>query len=395
MPQSLTEQLVARFALPLLQGGEVTIGQPLGLRGAQRLTVELTEQRSAIDAVLLELATACQMRLLALGVPPPDTLRWPGEAGALTLLLGLHDLLFLARPEAQKLRPALRAAILTEIISAQEPLSAEREEPSAARGDPYRAVSGDPLDSELLLRHALLEPLFRLRRQDVQRKTWLGQSIERGVDDAHLPAEGDGLLVSTLCWPELPLVVEGQGERALQALLAASPLTALWQLRLPPAIAGAAGAAELRRHAPLLRRRHLARILSRRYVELGLPTVAEALSAPLLALLQQAVTDPEARPAALTWLGVVAHLHWLAFILFPDSAGFTSALPEGETPFFALFASLWAISPTLVMPADLAGDSGLHARAGAHAERCRAVVPPILLQHLQQLLTRALPRPAQ
>lgn len=394
MPRSLTEQFIARFALPLLHGAEVTIGRPLGLRGAHQLTGELADQPAA-RAALDELSAACQGHLLALGIAPPAVPRWAEEASPLRLLLALHDLLFLARPEAQKLRPALRTAILSELIAALPPLPIEKFLAPDELSSLDSAVTRDHLEGEILLRHALIEPLFRLRRHDVQRKTWLSESIDRGLDDAHLPAEADGVLVNTLCWLELPLVVEGQGERALQELLAASPLTTLWQLRLPPAIAGAAAVSELRQHAPLLRRRYLARILCRRYVELGLSTVAEALSAPLLALLQQAVRDPEARQDALTWLGVVAHLHWLAFILFPDRVGFTSALPEGETPFFALFASLWATSPGLVMPADLAGDSGLHARAGAHAERCRAVVPPILLQHLQQLLTRALARPAQ
>lgn len=394
MPRSFTEQFLDRFALPLLRGAEVTIGRPLGLRGVGRLLAPRTTTSPsgpALDALL----SACQTRLLAMGVPPPSTMGFAEDEGALTLLAGMHDLLFLARPEALQLRPALREAILREIIAAVAPLPSERVEPAGELSSLESGVTGDRLDAEILLRHALLEPLFRLQRRDLRRKTWLSETVERGVERARQPTGEDGLSLDTLCWLELPLVVDGGGTAALQALLAASPLTALWQLRAAPALPTEASSVELRLHAPLLRRRYLCRIVCRRFLDLGLPMVAGALSAPLMALLQQAVTDADARQAARTWLGLVSHLHWLAFIVFSQSAGFTSAIPEGETPFFALFGSLWTAFPELALPADVAADAALAERARAHAERCRAAVPPLLLQHLQQLLTRALASPSQ
>ena len=49
---------------------------------------------------------------------------------------------------------------------------------------------------------------------------------------------------------------------------------------------------------------------------------------------------PERVAILQTWLGLCSHLHWLSYVVFPSSSGLTAAIPESETPFFALFASL-------------------------------------------------------
>lgn len=394
MAQSFTAQFIERFALPLLGGAEVAIGRPLGGRGVQRLLAELGQAGLASGA-LERVASASRSRLLAMGIAPPASLPGLDDAGALTLLTSLHDLLFLARPEAQRLRPALRQAILRELIALLAPPPEATPEQASPDARPATEASCDPYAAELLLRHALLEPLFRLRRHDVRRPTWLGETVEQGVPRARLPAEPGENLKNPLCWPELLRVVDGQGEQGLQALLSASPLTALWQLQLSVSPSPQDAAAELCTYTPLLQRRSLARLLCRRFVELGLPTVAQALSAPLGQLLRQAESEPRRRPDLTSWLALVSHLHWLSFIVFADQTALTVALPEGATPFFALFASLWAGFPQLAIPADVAGDASLYRRAQAHAERCRAAVPPIVLVQLQQRLTRALPSPSQ
>jgi hypothetical protein len=330
-----------------------------------------------------------------MGIAPPASLPGLDDAGALTLLTSLHDLLFLARPEAQRLRPALRQAILRELIAPLAPPPEASEEQGRSNERLATEARCDAYAAELLLRHALLEPLFRLRRHDVRRPTWLGETVEQGVPRARLPAEPGENLKNPLCWPELLQVVDGQGEQALQALLSASPLTALWQLQLSLSPSPEDAAAKLCTYTPLLQRRSLARILCRRFVELGLPMVAQALSGPLGQLLRQAESEPRRRPDLTSWLALVSHLHWLSFIVFADQTALTVALPEGATPFFALFASLWAGFPQLAIPADVAGDAALYPRAQAHAERCRAAVPPIVLVQLQQRLTRALPSPSQ
>ena len=71
---------------------------------------------------------------------------------------------------------------------------------------------------QILLRHALAELLFRLQRLDRRRRTWLGEQIDRGVPwagGATVTSGEDGLELTSLCWPELPLVVGGQGTQVL------------------------------------------------------------------------------------------------------------------------------------------------------------------------------------
>jgi len=408
MAASFSEQFFDRFALPLLRGGEVAIGRPLGGRGMRRLLVELASADLGGEH-LSALVSAAQDRLLAMGIPPPGGPRLFDDPGALLLLAALHDLLFLARPEAGGLRPALRAALLHEIATSLQPLVPEPSELSepddplapdrpSAIAESEQAAAAAQRDAHILMRHALAEPLFRLQRLDRRRRTWLGEQLDRGVPGragTTVPSGEDGLELTSLCWPELPLVVGGQGTQVLGALLAASPLTALWYPRPPSAVGGQGLALDLRQLAPLLRRRHLGRIVCRRYLALGLSVVAQVLSGPLVALLGQAASDDGARRDLQTWLGLCSHLHWLSYVVFPSSSGLTAAIPESETPFFALFASLWLSAPQLARPADLAVDSSLYQRAAAHAESCRAAVPPIVVSHLQGLLTRALGRPSQ
>lgn len=407
MAASFSEQFFDRFALPLLRGGEVAIGRPLGGRGMRRLLAELA---SAGDGEHLSaLVSAAQDRLLSMGIPPPSDPHLLDDPGALLILAALHDLLFLARPEAGGLRPTLRVALLREIATSLQPLVPEPMEltnqddplasdrPSALERS-ERAAAATQRNGRVLMRHAFAEPLFRLQRLDRRRRTWLGEQIDRGVSGrsgATEPSGEDGLELTSLCWPELPLIVGGQGTQALGALLAASPLTALWYPRPSSAVAGQGLALDLRQLAPLLRRRHLSRIVCRRYLALGLSAVAQVLSAPLVALLGQAASDDGARRDLQTWLGLCSHLHWLSYVVFPSSSGLTTAIPESETPFFALFASLWLSAPQLARPPDLTVDSPLYQRAAAHAESCRAAVPPIVVSHLQGLLTRALGSPPQ
>ncbi len=408
MAAPFSEQFFDRFALPLLRGGEVAIGRPLGGRGMRRLLTELASASGGGEH-LSGLVSAAQDRLLSMGIPPPSDPRHFDDPGALLLLAALHDLLFLARPEVGGLRPALRAALLHEIETSLQPLVPEPSELSepddplapdrpSAIAESEQAAAAAQRDAQILMRHALAEPLFRLQRLDRRRRTWLGEQLDRGVPGragATEPSGEDGLELTSLCWPELLLVVGGQGTQVLRALLAASPLTALWYPRPPSAVAGQGLALDLRQLAPLLRRRHLSRIVCRRYLALGLSAVAQVLSGPLVALLGQAASDAGARRDLQTWLGLCSHLHWLSYVVFPSSSGLTAAIPESETPFFALFASLWLSAPQLARPADLTVDSPLYQRAVAHAEACRAAVPPIVVSHLQGLLTRALGSPSQ
>jgi hypothetical protein len=396
--RALAETLLSDFVLPLLRGGEVQIGRPIGWQGAQRiLGVAASLARDGLEA---QLAAACAQRLLALGALPPPLPSLTDDPEVLPWLVALHDLLFLARPEAQRLRPAVRDHVLREVLACAQPAALALDDRDRAQPPAATAT--------LLHRHALLEPLFRLTRLDLRRTTWRDETLLRGLGRKQLAAapSASAQAFTTLCWPELPLVVDGQGSAALQALLAGSPLTALWSPRPREATQHPTLAAELAQHAPLLRRPTLSRLLCHRYLHLGLPGVAAALSGPLLALLAQAVPDASLRPAAVTWLCLLSHLHWLAYIVLPQAPP-APELGEDAAPWFALFGCLHQLAPAWAQPPDVCGpaagdprlagpaERSLPERARAHARRCRQLLPPSRLAELQRLLTQALATAAQ
>lgn len=401
MSRAAAEAFLRDVVLPLLRGGEVQIGRPLGWAGAQRIVAAAAEP--AIAAQVSEVRAACAGRLLAMGILSPPLPALTDDGDALTGLVALHDLLFLARPEAQRLSPATRRGVLREVVACAEraalPLAAEASEPAAA-------------DAVILHRHALIEPLFRLIRSDLRRKTWRDETLQRGLNRKSLASlSGDAAQVlHALPWTELPLLVDGQGAAALQAVLGVSPLTALWSPRPVEVTQHQALALTLQQHAPLLRRPALARIVCRRYLDLGVPAVAAALSGPLLALLQQTVDDPARRPDAITWLCLVSHLHWLAYIALPATSLPELGVSDDSAPWFGLFACLAQVAPQWAQPPDVIAVAGsspspadaltpaeraLHERAQAHIRRCRDSVPASQLASLHRLLTQALFTPAQ
>ena len=407
----MADSFLQSFALPLLRGHDVIIGRPLGLLGAEALQRQALSS-AANDSPLAELSVACAQRLLAMGILPPILPTLSSDPDALLLLAAVHDLLFLARPEALRLAPALRSGLLREVMTCADRAALLPAWTADPKTPPADVAPGEDFaeDATVLHRHALIEPLFRLKRIDFRRNSWFDETVQRGIHrkQAASVAAQDGALLEALCWTELPLVVDGQGADALRRVLTGSPLSALWYPRLLEATQHAALALDLRQHAPLLRRPRLARALCRHYLSLGIPTVAAALSGPLLALVQHTVADPTTRPDLISWLCLVSHVHWLAFIAI-DDGGTTGApaleVQDESAPWFALFACLFDRAPALAQPPDVTPDRGLLdrgllergllERARAHASRCQAAVPQALMQSLHRLLTAALGTPAQ
>lgn len=394
MSYTLAASFLRDFVRPLVRGADVAIARPLGWQGTQHV---LQAAPSLVeDPLAQDVAKACVQRLLAQGILPPPLPSLADDAGALSALAALHDLLFLARPEAQRLSSATRDGVLREVIVCAE----------AAALSLAWSTEGQAEDATILHRHALIEPLFRLTRLDLRRKTLFDETVQRGLTRKKLAsaaaANQDALTLSVLCWTELPGVVDGQGAAALQALLACSPLTALWSPRPREAISHEAHAQLLAQQAPLLLRPGLARGLSHRYLSLGVPAVAAALSGPLVVLLQQAADDAALRPAAIGWLGFLSQLHWLAYIALPLLPPPRLDLSEDSAPWFALFYCLSQLAPAgrpapaVIAQADPARDErALYERAQAHAQRCRSVLPAEQLASLHRLLTRALATSAQ
>lgn len=375
------EAFLARFALPLVEGGELHVGPPLGLAGIKQLRAAIAQ---GLDGTALgeRLQAARQLRLAALGRPAAPY-RLAEDVGSALLLAALHDLLFLAHPDAVRLKPER----LTALARATQSLA------KAAR---LRLTSTSPEPHTLLLsRHSLLGGLWALRRVDIQRTTASGPQLFRGVVPPRrwLPFGSDtpDESIETRIVPELLELCDGLGRSLVQALLQASPLTDLWEpLRLGLGLGSALPFGWLQ-HARWLRLPATARLLVRRYLELELPALAAALCPSLLSTLEQttASSPPGQQRALCTWLSLVSHLHLAAHVLAREALPQPSAQPA-LLDLYGLYAALFEQRPDLAMPPDVVSDPQLRPRVELHVQFCRERVGPTRTRALGELCVRAL-----
>jgi hypothetical protein len=269
------ERFLGRFALPLVHGAAVQVGVPLARRGAERLLAAIS---AGLDgtATAEALAEARQRRLLEL-VPVVGAPRLFEDRSAALLLIALHDLLFLHHPAAARLSErqaellhgftrqliARAAAQLPRVATRLPETSGEARLPTGAAEPRRLALAAQ----RLLGRHSLLGGLFRLWRADTRAPTLWGERDYRGV--APPPQRLRALLGrAQLALPErrhvrlLPeLLARRDSALAVQALLGASPLTAL----LPPV--GVGLLPELAGQAAWLRLPTVARLVVARYLK--------------------------------------------------------------------------------------------------------------------------------
>lgn len=375
------EAFLGRFVLPLVEGGELHVGPPLGPAGVKQLGAAIAQ---GLDGTPLgeRLHAARQLRLAALGRPTAPR-RLAEDQGSAPLLGALHDLLFLAHPDAARLKPAR----LTALARATQSLA------KAARlrlTDP-----GPEADALLLSRHSLLGGLWSLRRLDIQRNSASGPQLFRGVAPPRrwlsLGSEPPDEHIETRIVPELLGLCDGLGRSVVQALLQASPLTDLWDpLRAGLGLASALPFGWLE-HARWLRLPATARLLVRRYLELELPAVAGALCPSLLSILEQTTPgSPPGRQRALcTWLSLVSHLHLTAHVLTRCPLPQPSAQPA-VLDLYGLYAALFEQRPDLAMPPDVVSDPQLRPQVELHVQLCRERVGPTRTRALGELCVRAL-----
>lgn len=195
-------QFLRTFVRPLVEGGDIHVGEPLELDTVLRWETELPgdgEAAMAIDDARAAAAAALVVK------PPALTF----EAEELRLCAALYDALVLAHPASEgftKRRARRRLA------------------DTAAR----LATAGAPeTRRELLSRHTLLARLYALHRIDVHVSWWTGRADFRG----QAPPK------RLLLWPsvrrvreertEIPVtdVLAGEARASLLLLAAATPLT--------------------------------------------------------------------------------------------------------------------------------------------------------------------------
>lgn len=448
--QLFAEEFLQRFAVPLVAGGAVHVGAPLGRRGLRRLRRAVAEglDGSAAGEALQAERLSVLAELLPVPCGPDEAPRLDAEPALPALLVALHDMAFLLHPASAgaAVTRGLRRRIADHARALCAPLA-----PAAGRR--ARSRDGAPDLTTLLSRHSLLHGLFTLHRQDIRVSFWAGSREFLGQEPPPRLLAWRGVRrVQEERWRVLFYLQllglsdgAGGGRACLEALMAASPLTDLLNpLRVDPPL-------DLAQHAALLREPALARAVAYSYLDLGLKEVAGALRSALLRLLDSrdaAATPPARRDAEphgarrdlATLLCFTSHLHLCELLRAPVGAplgraatltqegraatltqeGRAASAPAGpgaRSPvrpelvegrggasgspredsalqdLHALFAALLLHFPALALPADVAKDPALMRQVRSYGERCLQKSGALRVNELSALCARALGEP--
>jgi hypothetical protein len=238
-------------------------------------------------------------------------------------------------------------------------------------------------------RHSMLHHLFDLGRDDVRVSFWVGKREFHGAEP---PSR-------LLKWPELRRVREERwrvtvvGEAMadplmkpiVTAMLASSPLTDLFEpSRLEPRF-------DLLPLTRWLRLPEVARAVADRWLGAGLPQVAGAYTAALMALYND--KDPRARAASRTATAFGCHVQLLSLVgrraserdHLIELQGQVQAQP-GLRDFYGLFAAAQRVG--LGRPADVARDPRLRADVDAYTAACAQLVGTERLLELVGVMAR-------
>jgi len=333
-------RFVSDFLLPVVRGGAVHVGRPIGLPAVDRMLRDLP----LVEGAALDRLAACRIasgtRVAPVVAPPPF------DETTVRLAAALHDLLALGHPElggTRSRRTDRVAAAALELASVGAPRSA----------------------TEAVNRHSLLARLPEIVRVDRTVHFWLGRQTFVG---RRVPPRVTALPTlrrvrveqTSRSWLReigIPVV----GRQAFLALNVASPLgEALDPLRLEPPIAWG-------RILPVLRFPTLARVVAGQAVAIGVDRSGDALADALYRFASFHDPPPgqpgiDASPEAIAFaLRFLAHVVWLD-VLFgtsaerPESADIDRSLEPGVDLAVMLTAAS-RTARTLVWPADVA-DSG-------------------------------------
>ena len=147
----MARSFVASFLLPLVHGGRLRVGRPLGLRDVERLGRLASERGGATAEALTRGRLAVASRFLRAAAPPPL------DETTLRLGAAVHDLLVLVHPGLEGPRFTRR---LERVAATAQAL--------AQVGPPRTAV-------EAVNRHSLLARLPEIARTDSTVSFWLGR----------------------------------------------------------------------------------------------------------------------------------------------------------------------------------------------------------------------------
>jgi hypothetical protein len=348
---------VSRFLLPLVKGGPLHVGRPLGARaiaemveiwraGTRRSFTSLEDM--AEEDALAELGRLRQARARALLHDAPSP---PLDEAALRLGVGVHNLLALGHPE---LGAGLTANLAGRALERRQQQIVDATLPIADLGPPATAL-------EALRRHSLLARIGEITRTEHVVEYWAGTRRYIGrTPPAALLALPRLRRVTTssqrrLWWKEIG--VPACGRPLWIALHRASPLVeALDPDRLDPPLAW-------ERILPVLRFPALCRVVAGHLLELGLENAGAAMVPALQRFVSQHASSGSSPAAVAFAIKFLAHACWLHHLYrSTEELAATSDVA-------ALLVAAAELEPALVWPPDVAASPELVAGFQAHLDR--------------------------
>ena len=379
-------ELLQRFVLPLVRGGDVAVGRPISLE-------ELPELEAQIPHCSPQLAPVDEARtevIAELVVRPPALVF---DIDELSLAACVHNLLFLVHPRADTWSvssSARRRVIETAQEMASRPLSHSR--------------------SRVLARHGLLHNLFRLNRVDTKISWWTGSATFLGQKPP----------TRLRTWRALRRVREEQTVASYEDLLGTvevAPVVSALMRRAPVTQLLA-----MTREGPplfwedavfLLRDAELARAVAYRSIRGSEPRQVVAAPARFAAAFEQMLERAPAEADVRAVAAFLVHLNallamaeagdrelgprspLLSAVLSPERAG---QRQRGLATFFAMPAALSMVDPRLAIPPGVEEDTVLAERWMRHRaqvlEGVGDAVVDTLAGRLRRHLTAALPERA-
>ena len=352
-------RFVSDFLVPLVRGGAVRVGRPLGPEAVDRLAREAAAAEPEAADALGASRLAVAARFLPTTSPPPL------DETSVRLGAALHDLVALSHP------------------GLGGPGIVKRQQRIAYAAFSLAAVGPPPSAREAVNRHSLLARLPEIGRIDSTVHFWLGRQLYLGRTPPR----------RVVAWPAIRRVrverrdrswlreigIPAVARRSFLALSGASPIgEALDPLRLEPPLSWG-------RILPVLRFPPLGRIVAGRMLELGVERAGDALGEALYRFASfhdPPVGLPASGDAVGFALRFLAHLVWLDLLYGPlpekkvGGEGERARGGRSEGPGVDLAVILTAASrtrPSLVWPRDVpsAGDlaDAFRARLGRLAAR--------------------------
>jgi hypothetical protein len=343
---------VSGFVLPMVKGGRLHVGRPVGWPALARLRRRLAHQAGGTRPEARAAAEVAQMRQLCAAAFVPDADPLPLDEPSLRLAAAAHNLLLLGHPEiARRYRDQERICALAQEL----------------------ADLGPPVDlREAVARYSLLARLpevVRVEHHVSVGPNWLRFELRATGGSPSAAMRALAHLTSTPLasrrhdwWKEIGFPV--CADEAIETLFCTCPLLeAMEPLRLHPPLSW-------RRILPVLRFPALGRAVAGRVLEMGSEPTASALAT---ALLRFGSAGDKGAPASAEEIAFairfLAHVHWLHQLFGSGSE------PSAGSDLAALLAAAADVEPRLVWPPDVARESGPGLKFTRTLDRLRVEAP--------------------